>query len=473
MSKPAFKPPTYLDILPLAGVCDFPAAFRPGVSVEDNVALLKRFHFALKRSYFIVVSRIAATPIYEVKMAFSYHAHLLAENIAILRNRVAEMREPPLELDTDPEPAYALLFDEILGAPTLEETLAGLYRFTFPTVAEAIRAHLKETNPLVDQPSVRLLRHLLADLEEMIAWGGDTLDKLVAHAALEKETAIWLAQFKNYLAAAGGISGRETRPAVTPEPRYSKTPFVYDSTPRRDSRFPDPFNDNFNPEAILYRPEVEPSARVLTLLFKRIREVDVPEMMASILFETRDKPWAYYVDMTRQLWDEARHALMGEVGFVSKGIDWSRLIIRHHFSYHLNKCVPLARHGVLYSIEKGLMPKTGKRYEWEVALEAKDPLAATFQDYDWADEVLHARIGRDWYVSAFNTAQEAADYPGTQPEPQYPVSFKELGYTQDRDWWPDFYRYACEAAGLPFDERAIVEHCHHPEAKSASPSVTY
>ena len=41
------------------------------------------------------------------------------------------------------------------------------------------------------------------------------------------------------------------------------------------------------------------------------------------------------------------------------------------------------------------MPKTGKRYEWEVATQANDPLTATFQDYDWADEVLHARIGRD------------------------------------------------------------------------------
>ena len=55
------------------------------------------------------------------------------------------------------------------------------------------------------------------------------------------------------------------------------------------------------------------------MLFKRLREIDVPEMMAGIITETQGKPWGYYRDMTRQLWDEARHAMMGEVGFVANG----------------------------------------------------------------------------------------------------------------------------------------------------------
>jgi len=67
-------------------------------------------------------------------------------------------------------------------------------------------------------------------------------------------------------------------------------------------------------------------AKTLMMYYKRLREIDVPEMMASILAETPDKPWAYTVDMTRQLWDEARHAMMGEVGFVRAGIDWPALV---------------------------------------------------------------------------------------------------------------------------------------------------
>ena len=36
------------------------------------------------------------------------------------------------------------------------------------------------------------------------------------------------------------------------------------------------------------------------MLFKRLREIDVPEMMASIIAETPGKPWGYYRDMSRQ-----------------------------------------------------------------------------------------------------------------------------------------------------------------------------
>jgi hypothetical protein len=65
---------------------------------------------------------------------------------------------------------------------------------------------------------------------------------------------------------------------------------------------------------------------------------------------------------------------------------------------------------VLYFIEQGLMPKTGKRFEWEVGLASQNPLSALFQDYDWADEVLHARVGRDWYVKEMGDAKKAVDY---------------------------------------------------------------
>ncbi len=145
------------------------------------------------------------------------------------------------------------------------------------------------------------------------------------------------------------------------------------------------------------------------MFYKRLREIDVPEMMASILAETRGKPWGFYRDMSRQLWDEARHAMMGEVGFRSLGVDWTAIPINFTWSLNLNtQLTAQERHAVLFYIEQGLMPRTGKRYEWEVGTASGNPLSGVFQDFDWADEVLHAQIGRQWYVPGFSGLNEAA-----------------------------------------------------------------
>ena len=188
------------------------------------------------------------------------------------------------------------------------------------------------------------------------------------------------------------------------------------------------------------------------MFYKRLREIDVPEMMSSIIAETAGKPWEYYQDMTRQLWDEARHAMMGEVGFVNLGIDWpSEVMVNHTWSLALNtQLSPKERHAVLYFIEQGLMPKTGKRFEWEVGLESNNPLSGLFQDYDWADEVLHSRIGRDWYVPDFNSPKEAIDY-GDECWSRVLMDwnqYRDEGKTEHRNWWPGLYTAACKNWGI-------------------------
>jgi len=215
-----------------------------------------------------------------------------------------------------------------------------------------------------------------------------------------------------------------------------------------------------NAEAFLYDETIPAPPKVLMMFYKRLREIDVPEMMSSILAETAGKPWGYYRDMTRQLWDEARHAMMGEVGFASLGLDWPSLVmVNSTWSRQLNtELTPKERHAVLYYIEQGLMPKTGKRHEWEVSKAAECPLAITFQDFDWADEVLHARIGRDWYVADMGSAAEAVAY-GDRCWARVLsgwAGWKESGRTQHRNWWPDLYRAWCDKTGQNPDPNLLA-----------------
>jgi hypothetical protein len=257
------------------------------------------------------------------------------------------------------------------------------------------------------------------------------------------------------LAAAGDLDGKQPATGDAVERQFSAVPYRYDPIPRRDERFSDPYNMGVNAEAMLFNPDIPPFPKTIMLYFKRMREIDVPEMMASIVMETPDKPWKYYRDLTRQLWDEARHAMMGEVGFVAMGIDWCRIPLNFTWSLGLNTLLtPQERHAVLYAIEQGLMPKNvGKEYEWEVAVATANPLTKLIQDYDWADEVLHARIGREWLVAEIGSQREALA-AGDRAWMRTFVDWKQWkqdGLTGHRNWWPEVYLAACRTQGIEPD----------------------
>ncbi|EEF62129.1 hypothetical protein [Pedosphaera parvula] len=450
---------TYRNLPALAGICSMPEAMKPGLSVEACVTRLKRYHYAYKRLHEIFTARLTAEPIYELKMGFSLHSHYCAEHVSALRKRVGEMREPPLGLEAIPGANLEIFFDEILCSPTTEELLLGLYEKAVPALKAALEQHLQDTNQLADHPSVRICRFALLEVEEMEKYGRQAIESLVDAKCRERAKS-WLEMLEECLEAAGKLDGTGQLSEDVPTGRfYSAKPYKYDGHPKRDERFPDPYNMGVNAEVFLYDEQYPPAPKTLMMFYKRLREIDVPEMMASIIAETEDKPWDYYRDMTRQLWDEARHAMMGEVGFANLGIEWpKRVMVNYTWSLALNtQLKPIERHAVLYFIEQGLMPKTGKRFEWEVGLASQNPLSGLFQDYDWADEVLHARIGRDWYVKDFKNASEAVHY-GDECWSRVLMnweSWKKQGLTQHRNWWPEVYKAACERWGIKPDPKVL------------------
>ena len=143
---------SYRDLPPLAGLCPIERAAEPGLSVEECVRRLKRYHYAFKRLHEIFVARITAEPVYELKTAFSLHGYLCGEHVAALRERLGGMRAPPLGLDVVPDTNLQMFFDEVLGSPTTEELLAGIYEKAVPALKAGLERHLRDTNRLVDHP---------------------------------------------------------------------------------------------------------------------------------------------------------------------------------------------------------------------------------------------------------------------------------------------------------------------------------
>ena len=159
-------------------------------------------------------------------MGFSLHAHLCAEHVTALRKRVGEMREPPLGLEAVPDPNLAVFFDEILGAPTTQELLLGLYEKAIPALRADLDRHLRDTNPLADQPTVRICRFALLELGDMLAFGAQSLTSLVA-VPCRQRLADWLSLLDDCLAAAGGLDGTETPSGKTVQRRHSAKPYQY------------------------------------------------------------------------------------------------------------------------------------------------------------------------------------------------------------------------------------------------------
>jgi hypothetical protein len=427
----------------LAGVCTYEEAARLGYGVEENVARMVRYAWIEKRMMDMGLYWMNPTPEWEVKEALSLHLYLDADHTRMFRERVSEMRNPPPRMDIAPDAAIDAFLDEAQAAQTTLEKLVGLYGVLKTELLAAYRQHYAVTNPLVDHPTRRILQTMIAEETEAVAWGEAAIEALTETPEARAEGETWKQHLQAYLQAAGGIMGDGDTQVELPNPRAVK-PFTPDYFPRRDSRFVKQDNLFFPPHEVARMEGVSVEEKTLALMCKRALEMDVPEAMARMIAESEADDWQYYVDVTRQLWDEARHAMMGSIYFENHGIDWRGEIPLHTgFSIRLNLLMkPLEAHAALYNIEQNLMPaKTGKRYEWETVIMARDELARLFQDYDWADEVLHTHIGREWLLPTLGMNREevsayakAAWAESDKRLPDY------IGDAPQVNWWPDFVR---------------------------------
>jgi len=434
-----------LGLPPLAGIASYADACRPGLSIDDNTALLRRYNYIKTRLVEIVSAHITSTPEWEIKAGLSLHLWLDAEHGAMIRRRVGEMREPPLHLDQVPDEALRAWLDEVLRARGSIELITGIYRAVRPALSRALRQHLEKTNPLVDHPTVRMIRIILQEEEEMQAWGNKVFDALLTTPEARATALAWETHLAHFLKLARGICGDEqevTPPANSPAPRSDGQPYEMDPAPKRDARFHDLFNVTETGQSVYQDETKPPDERMFALIYKRLREMGVPEYLSAVMYRTRGKPWEYYLDLARQVWDEARHALMGEAALYAHGMPFYKYPVNIHISTALNRMEPLQVHTILWGVEQALMPKTtGKHFEWQIAKAYGDPLCITMQDYDWADEVLHAQIGRRWLIPEFQGDRAALYEFHKQCSTRWGEEMAALKHLSAQEpWWDDYVR---------------------------------
>src|SRR5436305_803919 len=103
-------------------------------------------------------------------------------------------------------------------------------------------------------------RFALIEIDEAINYGKKAATQLV-DAATRQRLSNWLQLLDDCLAAAGGLSGTAERVVKSIERKHSAKPFKFDAFPKRDERFPDPYNMGVNAEVFLYDDKFPPEPK--------------------------------------------------------------------------------------------------------------------------------------------------------------------------------------------------------------------
>lgn len=379
---------------PISGITD---AARVGYGVSENAQRLRRFAYIEQRLMFLAARHLQSVPEWELKHALGRHLWEDAEHATALRERIVQLRTSRGVLDKAPDEQLAVLMDEAEHAEGSVEIVATVYGALKPALLKAYEQHLATTNPLVDFPTGRILRLLIAEEREQLAWGTEALNELTTDPSAAVDAERWSAHLRRYLAAAGGVAGDAPRAEKLP-PQRSSVPNGPLPFPARDRRFP--IVDDYPPA-----PD-DVQERLLRMMKVRMNETGAAECIAATMVQTTGMRWEYYRELARHLWDEIRHAAFGEVALREAGYPEYEAfpervaILDLYFSLS-----PLERYTLLgIAIENGAMKyPPGKRLEYEWCRDtAQHPLMTTFQDYDWADEVVHAQIARRWCLHQFN-----------------------------------------------------------------------
>jgi hypothetical protein len=356
---------------------------RPGLSVGAATERLLRLAYVEKRLMFLCAARMISVPERDLKLLLGRLQYHAAGRCHSLRNRLREMRTAKVRIDGVVDEALAIFLDEVLYGDDSSE-VARIVWWIQRELLMTYEDYLATTNPLADAPTCELIETFLLRLRATVACLSAYLDQ-VGIPEPERNLPAGLQKFAD---AAGGVDGSKGRGKTASRER-STEPFAVPRKPGRDA--------GLNRVWDYVKPAIEDVSDYFAyMLGIRFSEINVAEGLAVVLCETKGMPWEFYWDISRHLWDEVRHSMMGEAA-IEATFGANAIPMREYESVYCMEAPALEQYATLGLEIEGAQMKypIGKRGEWEFCRDAvKHPLMTLFQDFDWADEVLHVGIAK-------------------------------------------------------------------------------
>ena len=126
--------------------------------VEQASALQRRLYRTIREMMRSMAGRICATANWEAKKWLARHIWLDAEHADAIRSRVLELRFPRIDVDLEVDKALIAVLEMLPSTLSDVEFLGGIYQVMKPAVLEAVETYLRQSDPLDDAPSHRVLR---------------------------------------------------------------------------------------------------------------------------------------------------------------------------------------------------------------------------------------------------------------------------------------------------------------------------
>jgi hypothetical protein len=188
-------------------------------SVDDNAQRLLNYRFAEDVCMKTGAGWATTCPTIPIKFRLPEYAWHDSLHQQALGRRLPELRvlegahhheAPTMRGSTRMEPPNEQFLKFVTAMQSAETELlrvVGLYRVLKTHLAVNYRYHMAATDTVCDDPTVRMLQHILVDEEEHLQWGQAIYESLANTPALRREALEWQMELEDLLIRAGGVTG--------------------------------------------------------------------------------------------------------------------------------------------------------------------------------------------------------------------------------------------------------------------------
>lgn len=276
---------------------------RSSLTVKTNRERLANFYHLLREVVHLHMGWIPRTNSIDVKILLGIHVYEDAVFLTVALKRLRFLGWQPHEIGA-PSGPLAKVIDHLHSLETWEEYVAAVYNVVKPSLIDAWEAHYTESDPVLDEPTRRILSDFLRITAQHVSGGMALIESLLGvpgpvgkrvHQATSSLRDLWL---EGPVPPLGAPPAEGTPPSPSPMPPIclpAREAFCYTS------------REDLVPRLEVGIPASDETIRAL-LHAQLNRELISGEICALLSHENPSFPLDFHRDMARRVWDEMRHA---------------------------------------------------------------------------------------------------------------------------------------------------------------------